>query len=180
MKENTDTFNGNELDDTVSEEAPTIDSEINAAGSVPQDSKEKNKLILTCILLVFIFMISAFFLGRYFLSKKNIPEAVPTTIPEVQLTKFDSFVIPYTGRKNYSYISLSVSFYLPQEAVRLEIDEKKHLLRGTIYELISRQAQQSGQGPSLLQLKDLIRKAVNRKLSAGQVNELFITHYLVI
>lgn len=180
MKEDTDRFNGNELDDTDSEEAPTINMEINAASSVPPDSKEKNKFMLTRILLVFVFAISAIFLGRYFFGKKNNPEAVPTTIPEVQLTKFDSFVIPYTGRKNYSYISLSVSFYLPQEAVRLEIDEKKHLLRGTIYELISRRTQQPGWAPSLLKLKDLIRKAVNRELSAGQVTELFITHYLVI
>ncbi len=182
MKENTEEFSGNELDDTVIEEVPTINTEINSNSSVPQDSKGKNKFPLIYILLVLVLVlgISAIFLGKSFLGKKNISEAVPVTIPEVQLINFDSFVIPYTGGKNYSYISLSASFYLPQEAVRLEIDEKKLLLRGTIYELINRQTQQSGWDPSLLQLKDLIRKAVNRKLSSGQVDELFITHYLVI
>jgi flagellar basal body-associated protein FliL len=180
LKENTEEFSGNELDDTNNEEVPTTNTEINSTGSVLQNLKGKNRFRLTCILLVFVLGISTIFLGRYFLGRKNNPEAVPATIPGVQLIKFDSFVIPYKGIKNYSYISLSASFYLQKEAVRLEIDEKKHLLRGAIYELISRQTQQPGWDPSLLKLKNLIRKAVNRELSSGQVDELFITHYLVI
>ena len=180
MEENTEKFNGNELDDTDVEEVSTTDTEADSVNSVPQEPKKRNRLLLTCILTVFVLVISAIFIVKPFQGKKNITEVVPEAIPEVQLIKFDSFVIPYKGRKNYSYISLSASFYLQQEPVRLEIDEKRHLLRGTIYELIRKQTQKTGWDPSLQKLKNLILKAVNRELSAGKVDELYITHYLVL
>lgn len=177
--EDTDKFSGNELDETKYDDETLAVQEAVAANSV-KNKPNRKRLILICILITTFIAISIVIYGKYLFPRRNKPEAVPMKISGIQITKLNSFIIPYSKGNNYSYISISVSLYLPEEAIRNEVAEKRNMLRGTIYELINRQAQNPGWEPSLQQLKYLIREGINEKLSAGKIRELFITEYLVI
>ena len=180
MQKDTESFEGNELDDPGPVQDSPVSESVAPPTAVPKKSKAIRKGIGVCLLGLVVLIAAAFLLGKFLPAGKNRPEVVPKAIPQLQLTKFNSFVIPYRGGKNFSFISLSIAFYSPETALREEMESKKHLLRGTIYVLINRRTQQDGWNPSLPQLKELVRNAVNEHLSNGQIQELFITQYLVL
>ncbi len=101
-------------------------------------------------------------------------------IPKDQLLVFHSFVVPVKENKRFTYISLSISFNLPNKELRREMIEKKHQLRGIIYDILSAEIKKINEVPSFEKIKEVIIRGVNIALSAGRVNELYITEFLAV
>jgi flagellar basal body-associated protein FliL len=61
--------------------------------------------------------------------KEQKAQLNPLGIPKDQLLVLHSFVIPFEENKRFTYISLSISFKLPNKELKREMIEKKHQLR---------------------------------------------------
>lgn len=112
--------------------------------------------------------------------KGKIPELDRLAIPKDQLLIFPSFVIPFRENKRFSYISLSIYFNLPNKELMREMIEKKGELRGIIYDILRQEINKLKEVPSLEELKGFIIRGVNTALSAGKVNEVYITKFLAV
>jgi len=112
--------------------------------------------------------------------KGEIPELDRLAIPKDQLLIFPSFVIPFRENKRFSYISLSIYFNLPNKELMREMIEKKGELRGIIYDILRQEINKLKEVPSLEELKGFIIRGVNTALSAGKVNEVYITKFLAV
>lgn len=93
---------------------------------------------------------------------------------------FDSFIIPYEEHGKFTYISLSISFELPNEELRDEMYKKNTLIRGVIYMILSKNIKILTTVSSLERLKELITYSVNGVLAPGKVNDIIITDFLTV
>lgn len=119
--------------------------------------------------------------------KGDIPHLEDRTVqinqsvtPKDQLLIFHSFVIPFKENKQFAYISLSISFNLPNKQLKREMIEKKHQLRGIIYEKLRQEINKKKEVPLLEELKEVIIRGVNIALSDGKVEEVYITEFLAV
>ncbi len=102
------------------------------------------------------------------------------SVREDQALIFDSFVIPSRESHKFTYISLSISFRLPNIEIRGEMIEKKHRVRGIIYDTLRKEINKAKEVPPLDKLKECIIRVVNEVLSAGELNEAYIIHFLAV
>ena len=101
-------------------------------------------------------------------------------IPKDQLLIFHSFVIPFKENRGFTYISLSISFNVPNIELKREMIEKKGRLRGIIYDMLREEMNKVKEIPPLEKLKESITRGVNTALSAGKVNKVYITNFLAV
>lgn len=190
-------FTGLELDEL---DVPPIPEEEDSKG-IERKFGEKKKLSL-CVaiglcrdkqrLLLCIAIGLCLFIGIGYLylkwKKSNIPfnqkEETPQfnklTIPKDHLLIFSSFIIPFKENKQFTYISLSVSFYLPNKELRREMIEKKGQLRGIIYDILREEINKAKEIPPLKELKKFVIRGLNTALSTGKVSEVYITKFLLV
>jgi flagellar basal body-associated protein FliL len=110
-------------------------------------------------------------------------ETVPIariSIPKEQVLLFDSFIIPIPEDREFTYISLSISFKLPNNVIKRQMTEKKKELRGIIYDIVTGEISKGKEVPSLEGLKRLIIGGVNSALSTGEIHEVYITKFLAV
>ena len=101
-------------------------------------------------------------------------------IPKDQLLIFNSFIIPFKENKQFTYISLSISFYLPNKELRREMIEKKGQLRGIIYDILREEINKAKEIPPLKELKKFVIRGLNTALSTGKASEVYITKFLLV
>ena len=191
---------GDELDEPEGEESEAIPEEEDSKG-IEGKFREKKKLLL-CIaiglcrdkqrLLLCIAIGLCLFIGIGYLylkwKKTNIPlnqkeetrQVNRLAIPEAQLLIFPSFVIPSKENGEFTYVSLSISFNVPNKELKREMMEKKGQLRGIIYDMLREEIHKEKEIPSLKKLKECIIRAVNMTLSAGNVSEVYISKFLAV
>ena len=94
--------------------------------------------------------------------------------------KFDSFIIPFEEHNRFTYISLSISFDLPNKDLKDEIDKKNTLIRGIIYKTLNKNIKILTTVSSLEKIKRLIINKVNGVLAGGKINEAIITDFSMV
>jgi flagellar basal body-associated protein FliL len=152
----------------------------------------KRKLFLLFIWGIFIF---AGFLSYPLLKNLQVSPVNPTksrqvssVMPRVKLfpvqsdrsVNFDSFIIPFEEHGKFTYISLSISFELPNKDLKDEMYKKNTLIRGIIYRILSENIKILTTVSSLEELKELIIHRVNGVLAAGKVSEVIITDFSMV
>jgi len=184
-EENDKEFSGNKLDESGAEESESVPEEEDPK-SIEGKYRGKKRLLL-CIAIGLCLLIG---IGYIYLKRKksnirfNLKEETAQfsrpAIPEHQLLIFHSFVIPFKENKKFTYISLSISFNVPNKEIKREMIEKKARLRGIIYDILREEIHKAKEIPSLEKLKEFIIRGVNMTLSAGNVNEVYISKFLAV
>jgi len=101
-------------------------------------------------------------------------------IQNSQSIKFDPFIIPFTEHGKFTYISLSISFELPNKELMVEMIEKNNWIRGVIYNILSENIYVLENVSSLMKLKKSIINNVNDVLTSGKVNKAIITDFSTV
>jgi len=187
-EENDKQFSGLELDELDvpgGEESESIPKEEDSK-STGGKYRERERLLL-CIAIGLCLLIGIGYLylrwkksNMPFNLKEETPQSNRLAIPEDQLLIFPSFVIPFKENKRFTYISLSISFNVPNKELKREMIEKKNQLRGIIYDILREEIHKAEEIPSLEKLKKFIIRGLNMTLSAGNVNEVYITKFLAV
>jgi flagellar basal body-associated protein FliL len=97
-----------------------------------------------------------------------------------RLLSFQSFIIPFEERGKFTYITLSISFELPNKELMDEMIEKNTRIRGIIYSILDKNINILKNISSLEKLKELIAHHVNSVLTAGKVHEPIITDFSTV
>ena len=176
------------------EESPSVQEDGNLKSIGGQQNGTK-KLVLFIFILLGLSIMGG--IGYFFTLRKKPPTSseqkgdIPrveertvqikqSIIPKHQLLIFHSFVIPFKENKQFTYISLSISFNLPNKQLKREMIVKKHQLRGIIYEKLRQEINKKEEVPLLEELKEVIIRGVNIALSDGKVKEVYITEFLAV
>lgn len=134
------------------------------------------------------FAIGTFFLigltSYFYLKARQVHIGAPIvkwfSVLDKQSVKFEPFIIPFDGNGKFTYISLSISFELPNKELKDEMIEKNNQLRGIIYNILSQNINILENVSSLTNLKRFIINGVNGVLRAGKVNEAIITDFSTV
>jgi len=94
--------------------------------------------------------------------------------------KFEPFIIPFREHGRFTYISLSISFELPNKELKDEMIEKNNWIRGIIYNILSENIYVLENVSSLMKLKKFIVNNVNNVLTAGKVDNAIITDFSTV
>ncbi len=167
-----------ELEVDELEDVPPIPEE-EISKSLEGKYREKKGLLL-CIAIGLCLFIGIGYLYLKSNQKEEVPQVDRLSIPKDQLLICDSFVIPLEDNKKFTYISLSISFNVPNKELKREMMEKKDQLRGIIYDILREEIHKAKEIPSLKKLKEFIIRGVNIALSTGKVNEVYITKFLAV
>ena len=195
-------FSGGELEEPGEEEGESVSEDGQVSGdeeegeSVPEDEGPKGiweryrgKTRLSLFIAIGLCLLTG--IGYLYLKGRvsnitvdkggKIPQFDRLGIPKDQLLIFPSFVIPLIKEnRKFTYISLSIYFNLPNKEIMGEMIEKKGELRGIIYDILREEINKTEEVPSMPELKGFIVRGVNAALSAGKVNEIYITKYLAV
>ncbi len=199
---NNDRVSGDELDEPGEERRESVPEDGQVSGdeeqreSVPEDEGPKGiweryrgKTRLSLFIAIGLCLLTG--IGYLYLKGRvsnitvdkggKIPQFDRLAIPKDQLLIFPSFVIPLIKEnRKFTYISLSIYFNLPNKEIMGEMIEKKGELRGIIYDILREKINKTEKVPSMPELKGFIVRGVNAALSAGKVNEIYITKYLAV
>jgi len=149
---------------------------------VQSKSRIWGKKILFYILAGII--ISAGFSVYPFLKNKKeslwIPQLKWFTIQDSTSIKFEPFIIPFRKHGKFTYISLRISFELPNRELMDEMIEKNNWIRGIIYNILSENIHVLENVSSLMKLKHVIIDHVNNILKAGKINKTYITDFSTV
>lgn len=94
--------------------------------------------------------------------------------------KFEPFIIPFREHGKFTYISLSISFELPNKEIMDEMIAKNNWIRGIIYNILSENIYVLENVSSLMRLKKLIINNVNNVITAGKVDNAIITDFSTV
>jgi flagellar basal body-associated protein FliL len=149
--------------------------------------------------LLLIFMWGTFIFGALlsypFLKNHQVSPVIPSVSGQVspvipivkrfpvqndRSIKLDSFIIPFEEHGKFTYISLSISFELPNKELMDEMTKKNALIRGIIYSILSKNIKLLTSVSSLEKLKELITHSVNGVLTAGKVREPIIADFSTV
>jgi flagellar basal body-associated protein FliL len=198
---NDDRVSGGELDEPGEEEGESVSEDGQVSGdeeegeSVPEDEgpkgiweRHRGKIRLSLFIAIGLCLLTG--IGYLYLKGRvsnirvdkggKIPQFDRLGIPKDQLLIFPSFVIPFKENRKFTYISLSIYFNLPNKEIMGEMIEKKGEFRGIIYDILREEINKTEEVPSMPELKGFIVRGVNAALSAGKVNEIYITKYLAV
>jgi flagellar basal body-associated protein FliL len=116
------------------------------------------------------------------ISKENvwIPQLKWFAIQNAKSIKFEPFIIPFREHGKFTYISLSISFELPNKELMDEMIEKNNWIRGIIYNILSENIYVLENISSLIKLKKFIINGVNNVLTAGKVDKAMITDFSTV
>lgn len=177
MDEDKEQFSGNELDDSEDngqqEFPPETETESDKRGF-------KLKIRPAILIAAGVFLLAG--LGFFWLLTQGQESGRPFRflVRKDQLIRFNLFIIPYHNNNQFTYLSLDVSFKLPDKKLRLEMLQKREKLRGIIYEIMRQEINRTNQYPSLKKLKEIIVKGVNEVISNGKIHEIFVTDVLAV
>ena len=177
VEEDTEQFSGDELED----------SEVDGRQESPPEKKSEPdkrgfKLKMRPVILIAAGLFLLAGLGSFWLLNQGqeTGRLFRFSIRKDQLVRFNLFIIPYHNNNQFTYLSLDVSFKLPDKKLRLEMLEKREKLRGIIYEIMRHEINRVNQYPSLKKLKQIIVKGVNEVISNGKIHEIFVTDVLAV
>jgi len=205
MQENDEQFSGNELGDEETEsiseggkvsgneldessmsedvEAESISEDGNSKGIWAKHRGRKRVSLYIALGLCLLIGIGYFYpKGKAFdmLQKEETTQLHRLKIPKDQLLLFHSFVIPLKEKKVFTYISLSISFNVPNKELGREIIAKKEQLRGIMYDILREEINKTEEIPPLEKIKGFLTRRVNMALSGGKVDEIYITKFLAV
>jgi len=109
-----------------------------------------------------------------------IPQLKWFPIQNSKSIKFESFIIPFREHGKFTYISLSISFELPNKELMGEMIEKNNWIRGIIYNILSENIYVLENVSSLMKLKKFIINNVNDVLTSGKVDKAIITDFSTV
>jgi len=109
-----------------------------------------------------------------------IPQLKWFRIQNIKNIKFEPFIIPYREHGKFTYISLSISFELPNKELMDEMIEKNNWIRGIIYNILSDNIYVLENVSSLMKLKQLIINGVNNLLTTGKIDKAIITDFSTV
>jgi len=177
---------GNELDESsMSEdvEAESISEEGNSKGIWAKHREKKRFSLFIALGLCLLIGIGYLCLKQKafdILQEEETTQLHRLKIPKDQLLLFHSFVIPLKEKKGFTYISLSISFNVPNKELKREIIAKKEQLRGIMYDILREEINKIEEIPPLEKIKGFIARRVNMALSAGKVSEVYVTKFLAV
>ena len=141
----------------------------------------KRKLFLFIVWGTFVFVV---FLSYPFLRSQRVSPVMTSIkwfpVQNDRSIRFKPFIIPFEEQGKITYISLSISFELPNKELMDEMINKNTRIRGIIYSILSKDINILKNVSSLDKLKELITHAVNGVLTAGKVNEPIITDFSTV
>ena len=174
-------FTGHGLDEGEEKETETI-PEGEVSKSNKKRYKSKKKLILmTAIGLCFLSGTGYLFLtyGKSLFQNDKTRLIERYDIPNSKNVTFGSFIIPFKENSDFTYISLSITFALPNREIKREILENKDRLRGIVYEVLKEEINRyPAEVPPIGKLKGPILKGVNGVLHNDRVKEIYIDQFL--
>jgi flagellar basal body-associated protein FliL len=109
-----------------------------------------------------------------------IPQLKWFSIQNSKSIKFEPFIIPFREHGKFTYISLSISFELPNKELMDEMIEKNNWIRGIIYNSLCENIYVLENVASLMKLKKFIVNNVNNILTAGKVDNAIITDFSTV
>jgi flagellar basal body-associated protein FliL len=109
-----------------------------------------------------------------------IPKLKWFPIQNCKSIKLEPFIIPFREKGKFTYISLSISFELPNKELMDEMIDKNNWIRGIIYNILSDNIYALENVSSLMKLKQFIIKGVNNVLTAGKVDNAIITDFSTV
>jgi len=109
-----------------------------------------------------------------------IPQLKWFPIQNCESIKFESFIIPFREHGKFTYISLSISFELPNKELMDEMIEKNTWIRGVIYNILNDNIYVLENVSSLIKLKQFIIDSVNNVLTSGKVDKAIITDFSTV
>ena len=109
-----------------------------------------------------------------------IPNLKWFPVQDSKSIKFAPFIIPFKEHGKFTYISLSISFELPNKELMGEMIEKNNWIRGIIYDILSDNIYVLENVSSLMKLKKFIINGVNNVLSSGKVDKAMITEFSTV
>ena len=109
-----------------------------------------------------------------------IPQLKWFPIQNSKSIKFEPFIIPFREHGKFTYISLSISFELPNKELKDEMIEKNNWIRGIIYNILSENIYVLENISSLMKLKKFIINGVNNVLTAGRIDKAIITDFSTV
>jgi flagellar basal body-associated protein FliL len=141
--------------------------------------KRKPFMFLVWGTLIFVVFLSyPFFKNRR--ANPEMPSVKWFSVRNDRSIRFESFIIPFKEHGKFTYISLSISFELPNKELMDEMIEKNNRIRGIIYSILSKDINILENVSSLKKLKAFIIDSVNGVLTAGKVNEAIITDFSTV
>jgi flagellar basal body-associated protein FliL len=197
MQEDDKQFSGNELDGMEDEEGKPSAEEEDDLKDAKKEQAERRR-ILSPTALVALSMLTLFILtgiGFLYLKKAKpdvvsgqneikkrevIPSINRIAISKDQLFVFDSFIIPITEKKGFTYFSLSICFNMPNKELKEEIIENEAALRGIIFDRLRQEMSKTEEIPTIGTLKKFISGELNKSLSNGMIKEVYITKFLAV
>lgn len=170
---------GNDRDQLRDDESVTGEQE--SSGNLQVKLRTRNAI---CFLIAAAFCIGAsvFYLGLNGPPGDGVKplKGEQVRIAQEESITFDSFVIPLNEKSSFAYVSLSISLELPNKELREEMEDRKELLRGVIYDALEREMGRSKDIPQVSNFKILIKKTLNTALTTGELKEVYITHFLAV
>lgn len=109
-----------------------------------------------------------------------LPQLKWFSIQNSKSIKFEPFIIPFREHGKFTYISLSISFELPNKELMDEMIEKNNWIRGIIYNILCDNIYVLENVSSLMKLKKFIVNNVNNILTAGKVDNAIITDFSTV
>jgi len=109
-----------------------------------------------------------------------IPNLKWFSIQDIKSIKFEPFIIPFRDHGKFTYISLSISFELPNKELMDEMIEKNTWIRGVIYNILNDNIYVLENVSSLIKLKQFIIDSVNNVLTSGKVDKAIITDFSTV
>ncbi|MFW6146923.1 MAG: flagellar basal body-associated FliL family protein [Thermodesulfobacteriota bacterium] len=180
-----DQFMGNELDEETVAESQSISGEETSSAAKTQVKRKRLLWLgiagITCASAGLAYLL----LTHEYLAKPPAEENIvqrQLTLPlsNHKRVDFHSLVIPFDVSEGFTYLSFRISFYVPNNKVRDEIENKKVRLTGIIYDAVTQEVNIGCEIPPLQTLKELILRKVNSLLTTGRVKKVYITKFLAI
>jgi len=109
-----------------------------------------------------------------------IPKLKWFPIQNCKSIKFEPFIIPFREKGKFTYISLSISFELPNKELMDEMTEKNNWIRGIVYNILNDNIYVLENVSSLMKLKQFIINGVNNILTSGKVDKAIITDFSTV
>jgi len=109
-----------------------------------------------------------------------IPKLKWFPIQNYKSIKLKPFIVPLKEKGKFTYISISISFELPNKELMDEMIDKNNWIRGIIYNILSDNIYTLENVLSLIKLKQFIINGVNSVLTAGKVDNAIITDFSTI
>jgi flagellar basal body-associated protein FliL len=197
IQEDDKDFSGNELGETEDAEDSLLLEEEGESKNAEKEQKGR-KRVLSPAAMVALSMVTLCILAGmgllYFkktkpdtvsvkkeiIKKEPIPSLNRVAVSQDQLFALDSFIIPVTEKKGFTYFFLSICFNMPNRELKEEIIKNESALRGIIFDRLKDEISKTAGIPPMDKIKQFISVELNKCLSNGVIKELYVTEFLAV